>query len=104
MVASLPGRAGGRIAVRPVGLLRARSHPGVREVVVCVPVEDRTWGAIERTQDLPPQLRSEIEQLIERRPHARAKTEPVAWCSRDEALAAIDDAAARWAATADGHG
>lgn len=104
VVGSLATRAGATIAVRPVGLLRAGRGPSRREVVVCVPLEDPDWSAIDRVQDLPARLRGEIERLIERHSRAETTAAAVAWRPRDEALTAIDDAAARWAATTNGHG
>lgn len=101
---SRPGPRGGRIAVRPFALLRTRDRLGYNEVVLCVPLEDSAWRGVDRVQDLPPHLREEIERFVTTRPSPEAETAIVAWCSRDDALTAIDDAAARWAAAVDGHG
>jgi hypothetical protein len=49
--------------------------------------------------DLPVRLRAEIERLIGGGGAVR-----VDWHSRQEALDAIDEAAARWAAKVNGHG
>ncbi len=101
---SQPGAPGGQVSVKPVALLRVHGRRGWEDVVLCVALDDPSWRPIERARDLPAQLRDEIQQFLSAR-SARAGVGPrVAWCSRDDALAAIDDAAARWAATVNGHG
>jgi len=102
--AAEPGPPGGRVPVKPVALIRAHTARGARHIVVCVADDDPAWGAVDRAQDLPADLRGEIERfVIARRWHEPAGTS-VSWCSRDDALTAIDDAAARWAETVNGHG
>lgn len=53
---------------------------------------------------LPLQLRAQAEHLVTAGPPAEEAAEIVAWCSADDVLTAIDDAAARWAATVNGRG
>jgi inorganic pyrophosphatase len=101
---SQPGARGRRIAVKPVALLRTRHRRGYEDVVLCVPLEDPAWTEVNRVQDLLPHLREEIERFMTTRPSPETETAVVGWCSRDDALTAIDDAAARWAATVDGRG
>jgi inorganic pyrophosphatase len=77
---------------------------GWEDVVLCVALDDPVCRAIERAHDLPARLRDDIQQFLSAR-SARGGVGPsVAWCSRGEALTVIDDAAARWAATVNGHG
>ena len=102
--AAEPGPPGGRVSVKPVALIRAHTRRGLRDIVVCVAHDDPAWGVVDQAQDLPAGLRREIERfVVARRSHEDGGT-PVSWCSRDDALTAIDDAAARWAGTVNGHG
>jgi inorganic pyrophosphatase len=101
--ASQPGAPGGHVSVKPVALLRVHGRRGWEDVVLCVALDDPFWQSIDRAHDLPTQLRDDIQQFLSAR-SARGGVGPsVAWCSHDDALAAIDDAAARWAATVNGY-
>ena len=101
---SQPGPPGGRVSVKPVALLRVHTRCGWEDVVLCVALDEPSWRAIDRAHDLPAQLRDDIQQFLSAR-SARGGVGPsVAWCSRDDALTVIDVAAARWAATVNGHG
>ena len=98
---SAPHSRGGMIAVKPIALLTMRDHVGYDEFVVCVALDDSAWSTVRRVGDLPTQLRREIEAFLAARPGARDAS-IVGWRAGDEALAAIDDAAARWAASVNG--
>jgi inorganic pyrophosphatase len=100
---SQPGSPGDRVAVKPIALLRSRREPGDEAVVVCVPVTDPIWGVMTRVDDLPARLRRDIEWFLSIR-SAPDLADTMTWCSRDDARAAIDDAAARWAAIVNGRG
>jgi inorganic pyrophosphatase len=100
---SAPGSPGGRIAVKPVSLLRTRDRHGYHHLVLCVPRDDPSWSRVDSIHDLSPRMRREIERFITRLPPEGA-TEVIAWCSQEDAMTAIDDAAARWAATVNGRG
>jgi inorganic pyrophosphatase len=102
--AAKPGPPGARISVKPVALVRAHTRQGLRDIVVCVAHDDPNWGAVGRAQDLPAGLREEIERFVIARRSHEGTGSTVSWCSRDDALTAIDDAAARWAGTVNGHG
>jgi hypothetical protein len=56
-----------------------------------------------RVDDLPARLRRDIEWFLSIR-SAPDLADTMTWCSRDDARAAIDDAAARWAAIVNGRG
>lgn len=101
---SAPGSPGGTVAARPVALVHRCAHaePEI-EVVVCVAADDGECRSIETASDLPAHLRDEIERFLARHP-VDEPTPTIVWGSRDEALTAIDDAAARWAATVNGRG
>jgi len=102
--ASQPGAPGTRVSVKPVALLRVHARDSWDEVVLCVALDDPRREAIDRACDLPLQLRKDIERFLNARRSPSHAAPLVAWCSRDEALTAIDAAAARWAATVNGHG
>ncbi len=102
--AAKPGPPGGRISVKPVALVRAHTRRGLRDIVVCVANDDPNWGAVDRAQDLSASLREEIERFVIARRSHEGTGSTVSWCSQDDALTAIDDAAARWAGTVNGHG
>jgi inorganic pyrophosphatase len=101
---SQPGTPGEQVSVKPVALLRVHARRGWEDVVLCVALDDPSSRAIGCAHDLPARLRDDIQQVLSAR-GARGGVGPsVASCSRDDALTAIDDAAARWAATVNGHG
>jgi inorganic pyrophosphatase len=102
--ASRPGSSGDRIEVRPIALLRFRGRQSYREIVLCVPFGDMSWTGIELVGDLPLRLRRDLEQFVSLDQSGDRVPSGVAWCSRTRALSAIDNAAARWAATANGRG
>ncbi|MGH2894978.1 MAG: hypothetical protein ACRDPM_17175 [Solirubrobacteraceae bacterium] len=82
---------------------RASTRPEIA-VVVCVAANDREWARIATADLLPRHLRAEIDQFIACRPALDEAGPTIAWRSRDETLTAIDDPAARWAATVNGRG
>lgn len=102
--ASRPGSPGEQIEVRPIALLRVGVHGSYHEIVLCVARGDSEWTDIDLVPDLPLRLRRDIEEFVTRAHSCDPVRSGVAWCSRDRALSAIDDAAARWAATANGRG
>jgi len=101
---SHPGAPGVQIAVRPIALLRTYDTAGYEEIVVCVPVGDSAWEAVESIHEIPRALREEIERFASRREPRRMRVVIAGWLSREEAMTAIDDAAARWAASVNGRG
>jgi len=101
---SQPGAPGGQIAVRPISLLRTHDTGGFEEIIVCVPLGDSTWAAVESISEIPGKLRAEIERFATCRKRRRTRVAIAGWLSREDAMTAIDDAAARWAATVNGRG
>ena len=98
------GVPGDRILVKPIALIRAHTRRGIGNVVMCVVADDPVWGTVDDARDLPAPLRNEVERfLIARRPEEHPPP-TLWWCSRADALTAIDDAAARWASIVSGHG
>jgi len=51
------------IAVRPVGMLRMTDEEGQSDKLVCVPTDDPAWDEVEELDDMPKQLRTEIEHF-----------------------------------------
>ena len=51
------------IAVRPVGVLRMTDEEGQSDKLVCVPTDDPAWDEVEELDDMPKQLRTEIEHF-----------------------------------------
>lgn len=59
-----PTFPGCRIEVRPVAVLRTRADQGQDDKVVCVPYEDPHWSELQSIEDIPAQLRGEIEHFF----------------------------------------
>ena len=97
VLVSAPTFPGCVIPVRVVALL-AISDDGERDdKLVCVPQHDPNWERTERLDDLPGQLRGEIEHFwsIYKLPQGRT-IEVHGWEDRDAALAVLDESRRRW--------
>src|SRR5438094_2936072 len=86
------------IPVKPIALFKMKDEKGVDDKVICVPLEDPNWNEAETLEDLPHQLRDEIKHFFEIYKTLEPGKEVVVegWFSRQDALAVIDDARARW--------
>jgi inorganic pyrophosphatase len=86
------------IPVKPVALFKMRDEKGVDDKVVCVPLQDPNWLAVEQLEDLPAQLRHEIAHFFDVYKTLEPGKEVVVegWFGRDEALSVIDAARLRW--------
>jgi len=88
---------GCRIRVRPIGVFHMTDEKGPDEKVICVPLNDPTWGPLSDIHDVPSGLRDEIEhffQVYKDLDHAgRVKTR--GFGNRAEAEQAIADARTR---------
>jgi inorganic pyrophosphatase len=60
-----PTFPGCRIRVRPIGVFHMSDEKGPDEKVICVPLNDPTWGSISDIHDVPPVLRNEIEHFFQ---------------------------------------
>jgi inorganic pyrophosphatase len=102
---SVPGPPGGTVAARPVALVHScvSGRPEI-QLIVCVAADERDWATIETADQLPRDLREEIAGFVACRHPFQEGRPAIVWGSRDEAMTAIDDAAARWAATVNGRG
>jgi inorganic pyrophosphatase len=102
--ASEPGAPGRQIAVRPIALLRTHDVGGFEEIVVCVSLGDAAWKDVESIYEVPHELREEIERFATRKESRRRRVAIAGWLAQEDAMTAIDNAAARWAATVNGRG
>lgn len=101
---SEPGAPGRQIAVRPIALLRTHDTRGYEDIAVCVPLEDPAWAPVESIYEIPRDLREDMEGFATCKESSPGGVAIAGWLSSEEALTAIDDAAARWAATVNGRG
>lgn len=101
---SEPGSPGRKVTVKPISLLRTRDRHGYHELVLCLPRDDPSWSGVDGVRDLSAGLLGQIERFVTVAWTPQNETQIIAWCSQDDAMTAIDDAAARWAATANGRG
>lgn len=61
---SAPTFPGCVIAVRVVAVLRTKDEAGQDDKLLCVPFEDPNWSHLDELDDLPSQLRDEIEHFF----------------------------------------
>jgi inorganic pyrophosphatase len=65
VLVSDPTFPGCRIRVRPIGVFHMSDEKGPDEKVICVPLNDPTWGRLTDIHDVPPELRNEIEHFFQ---------------------------------------
>ena len=75
-----------------VGLFKMADEKGPDDHVVCVPCEDPGWNSIESIDELPLQLRREIEHFfsVYKDLDAERESEVKGWGDRAEALETIE--------------
>ena len=79
------------IAVRAVAVLRMTDEEGQSDKLVCVPTDDPAWDEIEDLDDMPSQLRTEIQHFYSMYKQPEGKEVDVhGWEDRDVALKAVD--------------
>jgi inorganic pyrophosphatase len=88
------------IAVRVIAVFRTSDERGQDDKLLCVPHEDPNWSGTERLEDLPEQLRDEIEHFftIYKQPEGK-RVEIHGWEDREVAEGLLDEARARFART-----
>jgi inorganic pyrophosphatase len=93
-----PTFPGCRIAVRPVGLFRMRDEQGIDDKVLCVPVGDPEWAAVDDVEDVSLRLQEEIAHFFavytELEPNRVTAIE--GWAGRAEAERDIEQARGRF--------
>jgi inorganic pyrophosphatase len=94
---SAPTFPGCVIPVRVVAIFRTSDERGQDDKLLCVPKDDPSWAGLETLEDVPEQLRTEIEHFwsMYKVPEG-LKVEIGGWDSREAALETIDNARRRW--------
>jgi inorganic pyrophosphatase len=85
------------IPVRVVAIFRTSDERGQDDKLLCVPQHDPTWAGLETLEDVPEQLRTEIEHFwsMYKVPEG-LEVEIGGWDGREAALETIDSARERW--------
>jgi inorganic pyrophosphatase len=55
---------GCRVRACPIGVFHMEDEDGTDDKLVCVPVADSVYGQLDDTEQIPPQLRDEIEHFF----------------------------------------
>jgi inorganic pyrophosphatase len=94
---SEPTFAGCMIAVKPIAVLRMSDDKGQDDKILCVPYEDPNWSSLDELEDLPGQLRVEIEHFfrIYKQPEGK-DVEIDGWYERAVAERIVAESRARW--------
>ena len=89
---SAPTFPGCVIPVRVIAVFRTKDEAGQDDKLLCVPFEDPNWSHMERLDDLPGQLRIEIEHFfsIYKVPEGK-EVEIQGWEDREVAERLLDD-------------
>ena len=91
-----PTFPGCRVRVRVVGVFHMADEKGDDEKVICVPLRDPLWSEISDIEDVPRQLRNEIEHFFQvYKDLEEEKVETRGFGNRSEAEALVDAARAR---------
>ncbi len=87
------------IEVRPIAVLHMCDDRGQDDKIICVPLEDPHWSGLETLDDIPDQLRVEVEHFfsIYKQPEG-IEVEMGGFEDRDEALSLIEAARERFRA------
>lgn len=86
------------IPVKPIALFKMEDDKGIDDKILCVPLQDPAWNTLDVLEDLPKQLRDEIEHFFSVYKDLEQKTVRVdGWYPREAALEEIDAARKRCA-------
>jgi inorganic pyrophosphatase len=84
------------IPVKPIALFKMEDDKGIDDKILCVPLDDPAWNTLDVLEDLPKQLRDEIEHFFSVYKDLEQKSVRVeGWYPREDALAEIDAARER---------
>jgi inorganic pyrophosphatase len=84
------------IPVKPIALFKMEDDKGIDDKILCVPLEDPAWNTLNVLEDLPEQLRDEIEHFFSVYKDLEQKKVRVdGWYSREDALEEIEAARQR---------
>jgi inorganic pyrophosphatase len=99
IIVSEPTFPGCVIRIKPVALMKMSDEKGEDDKVLGVPLSDPNWNTVDALDDIPKQLRDEIEHFfsIYKQPEGK-KVEVEGWFAREDALRTIDEARERFAA------
>jgi inorganic pyrophosphatase len=79
------------IDVKAIALFKMEDDKGIDDKVLCVPLQDPAWNSLERLEDLPNQLKDEIEHFFSVYKDLEQKKVTVdGWYSREDALEEIE--------------
>ena len=79
------------ISVRAVAVLRMTDEEGQSDKLVCVPTDDPAWDEVEGLDDMPSQLRTEIQHFYSMYKQPEGKDVDIqGWDDRDAAAEAIE--------------
>jgi inorganic pyrophosphatase len=85
------------IPVGVVAVFRMTDDKGQDDKVLCVPHEDPNWSWMQDLDDLPDQMRGEIEHFFAIYKEREGKAVEIdGWYGRDRAMEIIDDSWKRW--------
>jgi inorganic pyrophosphatase len=87
------------IEAKPIALFKMEDDGKIDDKILCVPIHDPAWNKLEKLEDLPEQLRNEIEHFFSvYKDLEQKKVKVEGWYSREDADKSITDARERWAA------
>jgi inorganic pyrophosphatase len=85
------------IQIKPIALFKMEDEKGIDDKVLCVPLTDPGWNALETLEDLSKQLRDEIEHFFSvYKDLERKKVTVDGWYSREHAIEVIEAARRRF--------
>ena len=88
---SEPTFPGCLIDVKPIALFRMEDDQGIDDKVLCVPLKDPGWATMEKLDDIPDQLQSEIAHFFSiYKDLENKKVEVDGWYSREDAVKEIE--------------
>ena len=101
---SEPTFPGCMIDVKPIALFRMEDDQGIDDKVLCVPLSDPGWNAMERLEDIPERLRDEIAHFFSIYKDLEQKAVKVdGWYSREDAMKEIEASRERYREGAEKH-
>ena len=97
VLVSEPTFPGCVIEVKAIALFRMEDDKGIDDKVLCVPLTDPGWNTLETLDDMPGQLRDEIQHFFSIYKDLEQKKVTVdGWYSREDALAEIGESYKRF--------
>ncbi|MFL5826398.1 MAG: inorganic diphosphatase [Thermoleophilaceae bacterium] len=86
------------IPVKPIALFKMKDDKGIDDKVLCVPLQDPAWNTFDVLDDIPDQLRDEIEHFFSVYKDLEQKRVTVdGWYPREDAVEVIRESRERYA-------